>query len=902
MELPLCNGTTSLLSHEALPIIVQEMNSRLMANFARVDKFLTALKEFYQWPSLRVEATISQKYSKLERWGHVGAFVRTTSTEKGNSLHILGGYGVDIYSGNNRKCQRNLPNLVLNESLEARSSHASLGVDRVHAAGHYFSCSSTNSANFIITGGRKSPQDTARPFIQEFVFNEHEFHLLESSIEQGDVPSPRWGHTMTEIGDKTFFIFGGRDEKEIFGDGYIVKKTESTVWHWEKVFDFHNDDGKLKPCFFHAACQVSGHVVGDESMDEVPRYAVLIHGGCISLDEPIACEQFAVLYPLERAWKACLDAPSPCLRFGHTLTHLGFKSILLTGGVAADIKYNKESSLLILDYYVDNSGYIDIKLRKKLSIDGSLPCSSCRAHHGAFLDSKGKFIYLLGGGSPVLGFGTHHCVSAIIEFAHDKSGLPGAGDAKVSKVRHLLSSDAGHKKDISPLQLVTDMIAGSNSMKDVRCILVSKSKVKEVKSFLENNKSIDKSVRICKVDASAEIQIVARIDKSSVNLEASEEEKMAIPLDEGFYNEMMNAPPDHSFWKFLNSNYAIFSFQRCPKAKAESVNRYTFVSAFIEAFCDKWSPFRDNMLQKGGIIPTTGAKLRLEIVGDIMVIPEDVLCVSPWNGEGVEGQQINMLSELWTGLATCFGVKKVARKAKIDSGMKRESKVRLLLPPLGLPEGTGPGSPGWTTVIENGISFGFDITRVMFCSGNCTERMRVGTFKNAHGECIVDLYAGIGYYTIPYLVHAGAAIVHACEWNDNSVLALRHNLKSAGIHSDRCIIYHGDNRLEDTQAALAGKADRVSLGLLPSSIVGWPLAVNALKNTGGKLHVHENVHNAEISTWVDDACQKFKALFLKNRKIHMDIKCEHVERVKSYAPKISHIVVDLVCTPIQAIE
>lgn len=38
---------------------------------------------------------------------------------------------------------------------------------------------------------------------------------------------------------------------------------------------------------------------------------------------------------------------------------------------------------------------------------------------------------------------------------------------------------------------------------------------------------------------------------------------------------------------------------------------------------------------------------------------------------------------IWTGLAACFGVEKVARKARVDSGPKRESRVLLLLPALG---------------------------------------------------------------------------------------------------------------------------------------------------------------------------------------------------------------------------
>ena len=55
----------------------------------------------------------------------------------------------------------------------------------------------------------------------------------------------------------------------------------------------------------------------------------------------------------------------------------------------------------------------------------------------------------------------------------------------------------------------------------------------------------------------------------------------------------------------------------------------------------------------------------------------------------------------------------------------------------GQPSETGPKSEGWVEVIENNISFGFDITRVMFCSGNCTERMRMGREVRIRIRCHV---------------------------------------------------------------------------------------------------------------------------------------------------------------------
>ena len=118
---------------------------------------------------------------------------------------------------------------------------------------------------------------------------------------------------------------------------------------------------------------------------------------------------------------------------------------------------------------------------------------------------------------------------------------------------------------------------------------------------------------------------------------------------------------------------------------------------------------------------------------------------------------------------------------------------------------------------------------LLFCP-----RFRFGS--GSLGETVVDLYAGIGYFTLPYLVKAGAAHLHACEWNPHAAAALRKNLALNGV-ADRCTVYEGDN----AKVAPARLADRVNLGLIPSSEAGWPVACRALKSDKpGMLHVHDN--------------------------------------------------------------
>lgn len=80
---------------------------------------------------------------------------------------------------------------------------------------------------------------------------------------------------------------------------------------------------------------------------------------------------------------------------------------------------------------------------------------------------------------------------------------------------------------------------------------------------------------------------------------------------------------------------------------------------------------------------------------------------------------------------------------------------------------------------------------------------------------------------MPSASSAAAVQVHACEWNPPSAAALRHNLKANGVGS-RCVVYEDDCRLVAPNTV----ADRVILGLLPSSQSGWATAVECLRPEG----------------------------------------------------------------------
>jgi len=261
----------------------------------------------------------------------------------------------------------------------------------------------------------------------------------------------------------------------------------------------------------------------------------------------------------------------------------------------------------------------------------------------------------------------------------------------------------------------------------------------------------------------------------------------------------------------------------------------------------------------GGSLPGNLPR-RWERFSDVVIMPQGSFGGDGWSpGES-----------LWEVVAEALGAKRLARMGEV-SGEFRESGVEMLL-----------GEDDWVVRRESGVDYGYSMTRCMFSSGNVNERRRMGEVSS-EGEVVVDLYAGIGYYTLPALVHGGAT-VHACEWNPEAVKALRWGLEENGVES-RCTIHEGDNRI--TTQSLGGVANRVFLGLLPSSEEGLEVALGVLSPSGGTLHVHGLSPSKDHVSWVDGVRSSASSLRPGSDLSHS------LTRVKSYAPHWDHVVLDL---------
>ncbi len=247
------------------------------------------------------------------------------------------------------------------------------------------------------------------------------------------------------------------------------------------------------------------------------------------------------------------------------------------------------------------------------------------------------------------------------------------------------------------------------------------------------------------------------------------------------------------------------------------------------------------------------------------------------------------------------------------------------LPLTHVPTVTDFSSAFWCTARQNGILQTWAPRYTMFSRGNISEKARLlslETLTKKHLGChpeetsAVDLYAGIGYFAFSY-AKTGVAKVLCWEINPWSIEGLRRGAKrnAWGVKlikdgqsfdetsnaSERLVVFHESNEHAARRIAIMKDSippvRHVNCGLLPSSKDSWEVAVQVLDPIGGWIHAHENIAKADIESRKEEVVEIFERLVRKRwgqeLRVQWEVKCEHVEQVKSYAPGVIHCVLDI---------
>lgn len=243
-------------------------------------------------------------------------------------------------------------------------------------------------------------------------------------------------------------------------------------------------------------------------------------------------------------------------------------------------------------------------------------------------------------------------------------------------------------------------------------------------------------------------------------------------------------------------------------------------------------------------------KLKWKRIGNVLILD------SKFHYESYEDLQV---------LSKKHNVKTIMKIDHIQ-GTKREPVYNILY-----------GNETETIHKENSCLFKLDLSKVMWSKGNNNERLRIAKLVEDN-EVVLDMFAGIGYFSIPIGVHSNAKHIYSIEINPNSYFYLCENIKLNKLDNITPIL--GDCMVH----APKYKADRIIMGYVKTTHHYLNVAINSL-NEGGILHYHETVPEKLMNT------RPLERIISQagNREVEL----LKLNKIKKYAPGVEHVVLDV---------
>lgn len=232
--------------------------------------------------------------------------------------------------------------------------------------------------------------------------------------------------------------------------------------------------------------------------------------------------------------------------------------------------------------------------------------------------------------------------------------------------------------------------------------------------------------------------------------------------------------------------------------------------------------------QRRSIEDIVGLKPSYEIIGDIAVLTE---AVNDRNEQLVANAILNLHKN----------IKVVVKRVSPVEGVFRKRKMKIIA-----------GENRTETMHkENGCKYKFDLEKVYFNPRLASERNRVAVQVQGSKEVIIDMFAGVGSFSIQLAKRAPESRVTAIDINPDAIRYLRENIKLNGVRNIEAI--EGDVR--EIYVKFRNRADRVIMNLPKSAYLFLREALSMLNPQGGIIHFYD-----VVSSYSDVSDEKRKSL------------------------------------------
>ncbi len=231
-------------------------------------------------------------------------------------------------------------------------------------------------------------------------------------------------------------------------------------------------------------------------------------------------------------------------------------------------------------------------------------------------------------------------------------------------------------------------------------------------------------------------------------------------------------------------------------------------------------------------------------------------------------------------IAVNHNIKTVFEKVSDIEGRFRLRKLEFLA-----------GEENFTTIHkENSCNFKVDIRETFFSPRLNYERQRISNADIKGGELIVDLFSGVGPFSIQ-IAKSNNVKIFAFDVNPNAIKYLRENISLNTIKGTIKPYNKNVKELVNPQDSVGNllkhRVDRIIMNLPKSSLDFIDVVSHLAKKSGCFVHNYQFCSKPHsLQRAINNLSQRLTKFDMKFEKV------KHTRNVKSYSPKEEMIVVD----------